>query len=68
MHPIYPHTHWNSSHVDPSMVMAKYTKIPAHPFKETGITGFGPIKPFKISANFSGLTRIWTSIGQASWN
>ncbi len=26
--------------------------IMAHPFKEAGITGFNPIKPFKISANF----------------
>jgi hypothetical protein len=26
--------------------------ITAHPFKEAGITGFDPIKPFKISANF----------------
>jgi hypothetical protein len=26
--------------------------IMAHPFKEAGINGFDPIKPFKISANF----------------
>jgi len=26
--------------------------ITAHPFKEAGINGFDPIKPFKVSANF----------------
>ncbi len=57
MHPIYPHTPLELIPFQPlngsdTWYGQLHKRIMAHRFKEAGITGFNPIKPFKISANF----------------